>query len=263
MKDIENITTVAVVADFKYLHNYFENFNKQLRTKGNFKGDLLIITTYFCPTFLIRGISKKNKVIVLRFKKIKFKKNTNKILNNLETFEDPNRNKTKKFQWHKLNLFDIKLKQWDYIFYLDINMNIHFDINILLKDLPKNSFQARADSYPNYDRKLDTQFDKTNLIYEDLRSNYDLSVNDYFQTGVVYYDTTIINENTKAEIIKLVERFPISITNEQGILNLYFYLEKKLYKELPTDIDGYLSYFYWMIKDKKVIITKALKCHNE
>ena len=53
-------------------------------------------------------------------------------MNNLQTFNDPNRNKTKKFQWHKLHLFDEYMKNWDYIFYLDINMNIHYDINKIL-----------------------------------------------------------------------------------------------------------------------------------
>lgn len=254
---------IAVVADFKYLFKYFHNFHQQIRNKGKFNGEIIVLTTYFCPTFLINGVNKKNNIKVLRFKKIKFYKSTNNTLNNLQTYNDPNRNKTKKFQWHKINLFDEKLKQWQYIFYLDINMNIHFDINILLKNLPTNSFQARADAYPNYDRNLETQFDKTNYLFNELSKKYDLSVNNYFQTGVIFFDTSIIDDVTKNEIIKLVNKFPISATNEQGILNLYFYLEKNLYTELPTEINGYLSYFYWKIKDKKVIITKALEFYSE
>jgi hypothetical protein len=118
---------VAVVSNFKFLKNNFNNLYDQLRVRGNYQGEILIITSKFTPCFLIRSIRKKNQVKVLRFKNIKFDKITELELNNLETFNDPNRNLTKKFQWHKLHLFDERMKNWDYVFYLDINMKIHYD----------------------------------------------------------------------------------------------------------------------------------------
>ena len=33
----------------------------------------------------------------------------------------------------------------------------------------------------------------------------------------MYFDTSIIKNNTKEEILDLIDKFPISITNEQGI----------------------------------------------
>jgi len=258
-----SLVAVAVVGNFKFLYKYFSNFLFQLRNNGNFDGEVVVITTYFCPTYLIKNLNKKNKITILRFKKIRFKKISNKILNNLQTFEDPNRHKTKKFQWHKLNLFDKKLKNWKYILYLDINMNIHHDINLLFKNFPVNQLQARADAYPDYNRTLESQFDKTNIIFNSLQDKFDLSVTNYFQTGVLFFDTSIISNNTKHEIIELVNNFPISVTNEQGIMNLYFYLLKNLYIELPIEVDDYLSYFYWKVKNKKVIITKASTFYNQ
>ena len=50
-----------------------------------------------------------------------------------------------------------------------------------------------------------------------------------------------------------------SITNEQGILNLYFLFINKKYSELDLYIDGKLTYFYWKTKDSEVIITKSLR----
>lgn len=263
MDSKNNDCVICVVGNFKYLKKYFNNFYNQLITVGKYKGEIILLTTYTAPTFLIKTIRKKNDVKVLRFKKIKFDRKTNNILSNLKTFDDPNRHITKNFQWHKLNLFDKRLKRYKYIFYIDINMNVHFDINIILKNVPINGLQARADSYPNYDRALDSQFDLINPLSYSLREKYDLSVTNYFQTGVIYFDTSIIQNNTKFEIINLVKEFPISKTNEQGILNLYFYLDKKIYTELPAEIDGYISYFYWKIKDRKVIITKALKSYSK
>ena len=263
MNKDKNFVVVAVVGNFKFLYKYFSSFLYQLRNNGNFNGEVIVITTYFCPTYLIKNLNKKNKITILRFKKIKFKKNTNYYLNNLQTFDDPNRHKTKKFQWHKLHLFDKKLKKWKYIFYLDINMKIHYDINLIFNNLPKNQIQARADAYPDYNRTLESQFDKTHFIFNNLQDKFDLSITNYFQTGVLYFDTSIISSSTKYEIIELVNSFPISVTNEQGIMNLYFYLLKNLYFELPAEIDDYLSYFYWKVKNKKVIITKASEFYNQ
>ena len=254
---------VAVVSDFKFLYKNFNNLYVQLRKKGKYQGEVLIITSNFCPTFLIRSIRKKNNIKVLRFKKIKFDKKTEYELNNLETYDDPNRNKTKKFQWHKLHLFDEYLKKWNQVFYLDINMNIHFDINPILNISPTNCLMARSDTYPNYDRNLKTQFDQTHPLFETLEENYELSVQDYFQTGVMYFDTNIIKRDTKDQIINFVKKYPISKSNEQGILNLYFYLDKKIYRELPSEIGDYITYYYWKLKDKKIIITKQLIERNK
>lgn len=258
MNSSDTKKVIAVVSNFKFLKNNFTNLYNQLRGPGNYHGEILIITSKFTPCFLIKSIRKKNQIKVLRFKNIKFNKNTEFELNNIETSPDPNRNITKKFQWHKLHLFDVLMKNWDFVFYLDINMNIHYDINHIFALTPDNCFMARSDTYPNYDRELKTQFDQTHPLYKELEKKYDLNVNDYFQTGVMYFDTKIINHQTKNQIINLVNKYPITKSNEQGILNLYLYLEKKIYKELPSKIDGYTTYFYWKLADEEIIITKQL-----
>ena len=74
---------IAVVSNFKFLKNNFNNFYNQLRGHGNYQGEILIITSKFSPSFLIRSIRKKNQVKVLRFKNIKFDKITDFELNNL------------------------------------------------------------------------------------------------------------------------------------------------------------------------------------
>ena len=129
MRDNSNLA-ICVVADFRYLYKNFSRIYEQLRTNGKYSGDILVITSILCPSFLIKGISQKNRITVIRFKKLKFNTNTEKILKNLNS--EPNRHTTKRFQWHKLYLFNKKLKRWRYIFYIDINMNIHHDINKIL-----------------------------------------------------------------------------------------------------------------------------------
>jgi len=247
---------IATVGNFKYLRKNINNFLKELRNNGKYRGEVIIITSYFTPTFLFRSLLFDKSIQIYRFKKIKFDRQTDTSLSGLETGKEPNRHLTKNFQWHKLNLFDKKLNEWDYIFYLDINMRIHYDLNLILKDKPKNSLLARSDSYPDFERELSSQFDQNHSLYKKLNSQYNLSRADYFQTGVMYFDTSIIKQNTKEEILKLVKDFPISITNEQGILNIYFLYHKKLFKELKTEVDDFITYYYWLVKNKKIIITK-------
>ena len=260
MNSKENIA-LCVVADFKYLYKNFNRIYKQIRDTGNYSGDILVITNILLLKFFIKNLRRSNNVYLYKFKKIKFNNKSEEILANLKSL--PNRHLTKNFQWHKLYLFNEKIKKWDYIFYLDINMTIHEDINPILKILPKNEILARADGYPNYKWKLKSQFDTTHEIFSELKKVFDLNTVDYFQTGILYFDTKIIEENTFKEIIELVNRFPISITNEQGILNLYFKYVNPKYSELVDYVDGKLSYFYWYDEVDKTIISKSLTKQNK
>lgn len=260
MKSNKNIT-ICIVADFKYLLSNFDRLYKQIRDIGKYSGDILVISNFLTLKFFIKNLRKANKVYLYKFKKIKFDKEAEKTLANLKS--SPNRHLTKNFQWHKLYLFHEKIKKWDYVFYLDINMNIHEDINPVLNILPKNEILARADGYPNYTWKLKSQFDQEHIIFSELEKEFDLNTVEYFQTGLLYFDTNIVTQNMLKEIKNLVNRFPISITNEQGILNLYFKYIYPKYNELVKHVDGKLSYFYWYDKKDKTIITKALTKQNK
>ncbi len=254
-----NDLVVCFVGNFKYLRKNFKSISNELAKNGKYKGDILLITSIFTPTFLIRSIRKEKKLHIFRFKKINFTKKTKEILLSLNTGNRPNRYKTKSFQWEKLHLFDEKLKKWRFVFYLDLNMHIHHDLNPILSIKPTNKIFARADSYPSYDKFLESQFDQTNIIFNKLKNEFNLKNNKYFQTGILFFDTKLIAKETKNELINLTEKYPISITNEQGIMNLYFGDTKNLYVELPDIVGDKISYFYWMIKGKDIIITKQIR----
>ena len=135
-------------------------------------------------------------------------------------------------------------------------MKIHNDISGILSIKPENKILARADSYPEYKNNLSSQFDKNTESFIKLKEEYDLTINNYFQTGLLYFDTNIVNTKTKERLIKLSEEYPCTITNEQAICNLYFIFEENLYEELVAEVNDEISYFYWMLPDKKVVITK-------
>ncbi len=252
-----NKIAVCVVGDTKFLIKHLNSFIKNCRTEGKYNGDVIVITSFFFPAFLYKLFLKHSKkIFFFKFPKIKFTKTAEKSYKNLETQGMPNRYLTKNFQWHKVHIFDKKLKKWDFIFYMDINMTIHSDIGEIFKTLPNNRLFARSDNYPNNEMSLSSQFDNSSKHYKDLELIFDLTIKNYFQTGLLFFDSKIINNSTKNEIISLANKYPISTTNEQGILNLYFKFIKNCQTELPFHIDGKISYFYWKTKDKETIITK-------
>ena len=92
-------------------------------------------------------------------------------------------------------------------------MHIHFDIRPILDVKPKNKIYARADGYPTYNWKLSSQFDKNHPLFKNLNESFDLEITNYFQTGVMYFDTSIIGDNTYVDLVSLVNKYPFSQTN--------------------------------------------------
>ena len=59
--------------------------------------------------------------------------------------------------------------------------------------------------------------------------------NDYFQTTIMLYDTKIIENDTYDILLNLLIEYPISITNDQGIIALYLTNIQPLFKQIKTD----------------------------
>ena len=246
---VKNIA-MTVLANKSYLDN-FEKIYHDLREIGKYSGDIVLLTDNRTNCNQIKKL-KDEKVTIKRFQKIKFSRETNKHLNKIEF----GRNKSKPFQWHKFYLFNEFFKKWNFIFYLDINMRINHEINELLDLAEENTLFAPYDAFPDLDWKLKSQFNTESLIYEKLQAKYDLDNPKYFQTGILFYDTDIIKNNTFDELLTLSETYPISKNNEQGIMNLYFMYDFPVFKKLPDRIKSKKTYSYWKLEEIESIITK-------
>jgi len=109
-----------------------------------------------------------------------------------------------------------------------------------------NKIIAHSDAYPTYEWKLKIQFDDKQFpeLYKELISNYDMEI-DYFQSGILLYDTNIIDDNTKKDILDLSNKYINSRTNEQGIMNLYFNCIKKIWQPVRIKDNDTYYYDYW------------------
>jgi len=255
-----SMTDICIV--FVSNKHYFNKFIKtcnELVTTGKYTGNIcLIIGDDLKDTDLnqITGIVEKYSVIVKYFPDICFSDDFHR--ENSKIVSD-GRHITKRFQWHKLHLFNTYFKNWRYVFYMDCGMNICNDVAPMLTLFQKNRLLALSDGYPDCERKLYDQFDLrvSYKYYKKLCDNFDLNI-DYFQTGIMLYDTDIIEKDTYDKLYRLSLEYPISITNEQGIMALYFTNVSSLWTQLPLRNDSTHFYDYWSRnKNNNYIIVKV------
>lgn len=155
----------------------------------------------------------------------------------------------KKFQYHKLNLFNTFFKQWDYIFYIDSGMKIYSSIMPIINARKTGKFLAHSDTYPSNNWTLKIQFIQEDPLYSDLSNKYNFNI-DYPQTTIMLYDTSIIDNNTFTDLVKLTEECKISKTNDQGIIALYFTNIKPLWEQIQLEDENTWFYDYLLRSNK-------------
>jgi hypothetical protein len=136
-------------------------------------------------------------------------------------------------------------------------MTIFSDISPIINEATENTLLAHSDAYPTYEWKLHSQFDKNNTnLFTKLNNIYNLNI-DYLQTTIMLYDTKIIQDDTYDNLLKLSIEYPISRTNEQGIIALYFTNVQPLFKQIKTHNEHIYFYDYLSRnKDNKYIMLK-------
>jgi hypothetical protein len=135
-------------------------------------------------------------------------------------------------------------------------MTIFSDISPMLNETKENTLLAHSDAYPSYEWKLHVQFDNTQDCFTELNNKYNLNI-DYFQSGILLYHTKIIEDNTYSDLYNLSLKYPISRTNEQGILALYFTNIKPLFQQIKIYNETTLFYDYLTRNPENKYINRA------
>jgi hypothetical protein len=247
---------VVFLCDKAYFNKFIHTCN-QLITNGKYNGNICLVVgdDLNNDDLLNCDIIKNNNIKIKYFPNIQF---SNEFLITNNNVKTAGRNLTKKFQWHKLHLFNTFFKQWGYIFYLDCGITIFSDISPIINEITENTLLAHSDAYPTYEWKLHTQFDKTNTeFFTKLNNTYNLNI-DYFQTTTMLYDTKIIKNDTYDNLLKLSIEYPISRTNEQGIIALYFTNIQPLFKQIKIHNEFTYFYDYLSRNNNKYIMLKLI-----
>lgn len=230
---------IILMCNKPYL-NKAKNTILQLRDVGKYQDDIVLLIgddlkdiNLSIDNVIIKyfpDIDRSSIIEILKYKPISF----------------DGREFNKPFQWHKVHIFDTYFKKWKKCLYVDAGMHIFNPIDKILNLNCQNKLIAHSDSYPTFEWKLKIQFDDKQFpeLYNELYSTYNLEI-DYFQSGILLYDTNIIEENTKNELLKLSNKYINSRTNEQGIMNIYFNCIKKVWTPANIKDDEIHYYDYW------------------
>jgi len=245
------VKAVFLVFDNKFKKFFLKKYIA-LRTRGSFKENIVIITNREFSSLLVKFLCLfDKKVCVYKFPEIVFTKEAAASLSQLKD----TRFTSKKFQFHKLNIFRHELKKYKKVFYMDVNMKINFDINPFFDLIEDNKLIASYDGDEDLKRKLKSQFDESHKEFANLSNEYDLETYEYFQSGLLLFNTSIINRSIVEDITKLINRYPLSITNEQGYLNIYFLYKNPIFVPLQN-FKNKLFYTFWHHENNRYIITK-------
>jgi hypothetical protein len=178
---------IVFVCNLPY-YNSFRNTYFNLLNEGNYKGEIVLVigddlynSEY--NAILIRDpeVFENKNIKKKYFPNFKFDESF--YINHIH-LERPYTWIKKLFQYHKLHLFDVFFKQWNYIFYVDCGVKFLSDITPILNEKRPNILFANRDGMDNESAawclpetpgeglKIGDQFDKTNKIYNALSELY-------------------------------------------------------------------------------------------
>jgi hypothetical protein len=235
---------LVLVANEPYIDRALQTIS-QARTVGEWHDDIVLLG----PESLLhyKSVTDRFQQYDVRFIGIPYTE-----IKSLKPFWEKNKGhenyeyiQSHSYIYQKFFAFHSVFKAWDVVFYLDSGCVIQGSLNRMKKACtPRNFIYAHSDSYPFYTyRSLDCQF-RLELAEPSLKhameEKYNLDI-DYFQSTVMIYNTKILEENTIDKLFHLAEQYPMSTRMDQGILNLYWTCERKLWRQIPLqDQEGFL-----------------------
>lgn len=206
---------------------------QELRNSGKWTGDVVFIAVDFDP-----NPADLPNVIIYRTTHI----NTDGLLesfrkNPIKPMPD-NRHFGKLYQWDKLQVFKKYFRQWDRVVFLDAGLRVFDSVQPLL-DLPwKGRFLGPDDSDP-YDNgnRFHTQLDlDANPVARELMfSEYPSKIlkSKYFNNCIFVFDTQLTYQTSFEEMEEYMNKFPIFMCNETGLMNMIFNFKLGVWDPFP------------------------------
>ena len=237
---------LVLVSNFPYIHKAFQTAH-QARTVGQWKDPIILLVSR--DIYENQNLQQQAELLDIELRllpEISFENLLNIWNKNPEATEYPYV-QSRYFQYMKFYCMDTYFKKWKHIFYIDSGVQIFGPLERVKQScVPTKCLYAHSDAYPTFEWKLKRQYDLSldNSITKNLLETYNLDCN-YFQSTILIFDTDIITDTTVSELFDLMNKYPISMRNDQGIFNLYFICEKNLWKQIPIcDTIGFLYDFH-------------------
>lgn len=243
INDIKQDTIFVIVTDL----NYFKKAERtiiDLRTKGNWQKDIVLITIDFNLNYNFKDFYNISEV---KFNQIDKSILLNKIGNNGFSNSDK-REITKLNQWEKLHVFDDYFMKWNRVVFLDAGLRILDDVKYLLELDYKNKILAPKDGkYNDYNLfKCQLSYDNQDII-EKVKTDFGENIlnENYFLNCIWIYDTNILRLCDKNQMIEAMNTYTLCRTNEMGIMNLLLRFKYNLWEPFPVKISSGKFLFDW------------------
>ncbi len=252
---------VVFVSNIPYFGNFLNSL-EQLINVGKYTDDIVLIAAddlYNSPIINNEKIKKYN-VKVVNYPDIK-KIMSDITVKNIHDYYGPHGKKN--YNWafgcfNKFHLFNTYFKRYKYILYLDTGIKIYRPIWDMFTLINKNKILAHHDDFPRYHYKLADKFRDIEPYKTKIKEEFDMNTTQYFQTTIMLYDTSIINDDTVKNIINLVDKYPISCNGDQEYISLYFHQVMKQMNQitLNKNYNYYYYDYYQRFGIKKYCMTK-------
>jgi len=238
-------TVCVTLCDEPYFHKAIQTI-RDIRTVGQWKGDLILITVGFT---LAEELSKKYSIQTVSFPLVPTEKlREHYQLNPLSTPTCDGREYKKCTQWEKLHVFDTYFKQWDRVIFVDAGLRILESLELFLSLEWKGRFLAPDDTWNDENKRFRCQVETINTphILESLVSSYgDLLDQKYFLNCMFLFDTSLLSNTSKEEMIDIMDKYPLWRTNEMGVMNVFFTFHLKVWTPFPTYAKNGKYLFEW------------------
>lgn len=218
-------TVVVTLCDAAYFAKAAVTIG-DIRSVGRYWGDLVLITIGFIPP---ANFVNYYQVQVRNFPHIETSKLVSQLRERPFTRGD-RRETTKLAQWNKLYLFDSYFSRWNRVIFCDAGYRIFDSLQYYL-DVPwEGHITALDDSHPEGVKRFESQLelqarpDKIRELEQLLPGVLSMR---YFLNCFWIHDTRIITPRTFSDMTDLMIRFPICLTNEMAVMNIYFALHQQ------------------------------------
>jgi hypothetical protein len=227
--------------------NYFNKARRtiiDLRSKGNWLGDIVLITIDF---HLNENFKQFYNVSEVQFDKIDKTNLLSKIGSNGFSNSDK-REISKLNQWEKLHVFDNYFTKWERVVFLDAGLRILDDVKYLLELDYKYKLLAPIDGKQDKPNVFNCQLSYDNLeLIEKVKTNFGENIlnETYFLNCIWIYDTEILKLCCKNQLIEAMNEYTLCRTNEMGIMNLLFTFKYHLWEPFPFKTHNGKFLFDW------------------
>ena len=241
---------IVLISNEPYINKALNSI-KEIRSVGQWVDDIVLLVSenlYNNPQ--LKKIAEKNNIILRKVPNRSFKKQMD-LWRKQDRHPERSYILQREFMYNKFLVFDMYFRKWDIVFYLDAGCSIYDSLERFKKSaVPNNCIYAHSDAYPYINNwYLSGQFDidvfDNNNDKKDFINNYSKYFgDDYFQGTLFIYDTNILENDTVSSLFNLNDKYPVAIRMDQGILNLYFNCDRKLWKQISIKDDkGFLYDF--------------------